>query len=113
MKANNTLDICNENDLPNNNPKIFDDQKLMKFLIQYSKDNFAVAKIFIRDSFYTKIVRDEEISLVTFLGDTGGLLGLFLGVSLISFLEIFYHCFNYCITGMQKVCKYGSRVRLG
>jgi hypothetical protein len=112
MKANNTLDICNENDLPNNNPKIFDEQKLMKFLISYSKDNFAVAKIFIRDSFYTKIVRDEEISLVTFLGDTGGLLGLFLGVSLISFLEIFYHCFNNVITIMQKVCKYGSRVSL-
>ena len=82
MKANNTLDMCNENDFLNNNPKIIDEQKLMKFLISYSKDNFAVAKIFIRDSFYTKIVRDEEIALVTFLGDTGGLLGLFLGVSL-------------------------------
>ena len=35
MKANNTLDMCNENDFLNNNPKIIDEQKLMKFLISY------------------------------------------------------------------------------
>jgi hypothetical protein len=103
MNANNTLPICNGEDLPLN-ATYQQKRKLMNFLIHYAKRNFAVARIMIRDSFYTRIVRDEEISFVNFLGDTGGLLGLFLGVSLISFFEIFYHCFNFTLTKILKSC---------
>jgi hypothetical protein len=110
LNANNTLGFCNENDLPHMSI-IESYPNLTNFLFKYAQKNFAKVNILIRDSFYTRIIRDEEISLVTFLGDTGGLLGLFLGVSLISFFEVFYFCLDVAIVKMYKSFALTSRSR--
>jgi len=38
-------------------------------------------------------VRDEKITEISFVGTVGGLLGLFMGFSFVSCVEIFYLCF--------------------
>ena len=108
LKANNTLGFCDEKDLPRTSV-IESNPNLKNFLFSYAQKNFAIVNILIRDPFYTRIIRDEEISLVTFLGDTGGLLGLFMGVSLISFFEVFYFCLDVAIAKMYK--KFASSPR--
>lgn len=40
----------------------------------------------------TRIKRDQKIPLIGFVANTGGLLGLCMGFSLVSAFEIVYHC---------------------
>jgi len=36
-------------------------------------------------------VKDENIPVISFIGNAGGLLGLCLGMSFVSIFELFYH----------------------
>ena len=45
----------------------------------------------------TRIKRDQKIPIIGFVANTGGLLGLCMGFSLVSAFEIVYHC-------MMTVC---------
>ena len=74
----------------NSNPKIVD------FIHDYSTDNIAVVKLFIRDPYYTNIKRDRAMTFISFLGNAGGLVGLCVGASFVSVFEILYHLCNCC-----------------
>jgi hypothetical protein len=73
---------------------------ISKFIYSYAKNNFAILRVFIKDPYYTRIKCDEQISLISFLGNAGGLFGLCLGLSLVSIFEIFYHFVNFCSAKM-------------
>lgn len=77
-------------------------QNLTDFLWEYASKNFVVGKFYIKESFYTKIQKDEEISVATFIGSAGGLVGLFLGMSLVSIFEIIYHFGGFVIAKCEK-----------
>ena len=68
--------------------------KLFGFLQKYATENVAKVKIFLRDSYYTQIKRDVQLQLsfVEFVGNIGGLLSLYVGLSIISIFELIYHC---------------------
>jgi hypothetical protein len=104
--VNNITGICNDDYYPDSSLM---GEKMINFLYTYAQENFAVVSIQIRDPFYTRILRDEEISLVTFLGDAGGLMGLFMGVSLISFFEVFYFFFNFIAIKVYKALALGPK----
>ena len=74
--------------------------KIVNFLFKYAKNNLAVLNVFINDPFYTLIKRDEQISLISFIGNAGGLVGLCMGLSVVSIFEILYHIFNFIL---QKI----------
>jgi hypothetical protein len=101
LKANNTLYVCNANGEPNatliqSNPNI------SNFLYKYAKNNFAVLRVYIKDPYYISIKTDEQMSVISFLGNAGGLLSLCLGISLISLFEIVYHLCNFCTIKIQQ-----------
>ena len=75
----------------------FDDDKMSKFLDEYARKNIAVLKIFLKDPYYTNVIRDRQITLTNFIGNTGGLVGLCLGLSFISIFEAMYHFFNLIV----------------
>ena len=52
-----------------------------------------------------EIIREEKITLIQFIGSTGGLLGLFLGFSVVSLVEIFYMIFLWL---SNKVTQHSS-----
>ncbi len=66
-----------------------------EFLFQYAAENFAVLYIFIKDPYYTLILKDESMSIISFIGNAGGLVGLSMGLSFVSVFEVFYHCFTF------------------
>ena len=70
-------------------------EPIKEFLYKYAKENIAIVYIFIRDPYYTKIKKDEAISIVSFIGNIGGFVGLCLGLSFVSVFEIIFHCFNF------------------
>ena len=91
---------ANTNDLENN-------KKIVEFILKYAKENIAMVRLFVRDPYYTSIKRDVEMTLSSFLGNAGGLLGLFMGFSLISLIEGFYHFINIFIN-YCSACKKSS-----
>jgi hypothetical protein len=65
------------------------------FMYKYAKNNFAFLQVFIKDPYFTLIKCDLQMSLISFLGNAGGLLGLSLGLSLVSIFEMAYHFINF------------------
>ena len=72
------------------------DQLLREELFLYAKKNMALVNVYIKDPVVTRIKRDQKIPLIGFVANTGGLLGLCMGFSLVSAFEIVYHCFINC-----------------
>ncbi len=94
LNANNTEKLCNSQMQPNNT-MVKGNSKVANFLLKYTKENLAMFQVLFKDPYYLLIKRDEQISFISFLGNTGGLLGLCMGMSLVSIFEIVYHllCF--------------------
>ena len=94
--------FCSEEFVPNyvmiaRNPKLLD------FLLQYAQENIGRLTIYIKEPFYSQIKRDEQTSIISFIGNVGGLLGLCLGLSMISIFEIIYFCLKLLITKLQWI----------
>ena len=78
----------------NSKPSTEDLQKysdLVQLIIKYTKENIAYVKFYMSEPFYTKTLRDVSITPISFVGNTGGLISLCLGLSFISIFEAFYH----------------------
>ena len=56
----------------------------------YARKNLIKANIYIKDPYVSKYVTEEKITEISFVGGVGGILGLFLGFSFISAVEVFY-----------------------
>ncbi|KAG5683748.1 hypothetical protein PVAND_013013 [Polypedilum vanderplanki] len=63
---------------------------LKTYNASYIKDNLAVVHISLNDNAYSGNTKNELIGFTEFLSNTGGLLGLFMGFSVISLMEIIY-----------------------
>ena len=59
-------------------------------LTQYARENIAKVHIYLKDPFVKEIIREEKITVIQFVGSVGGLLGLFMGLSFVSLVEILY-----------------------
>ena len=64
---------------------------LVQLILKYTKENIAYVKFYMSEPFYTKTLRDVSITPISFVGNTGGLISLCLGLSFISIFEAFYH----------------------
>uniref|UniRef100_A0A182UKS5 Pickpocket n=1 Tax=Anopheles melas TaxID=34690 RepID=A0A182UKS5_9DIPT len=56
----------------------------------YAKENLALVYIFVKDTYYRSFTKGELVGFTDFLSNVGGLLGLFLGFSIISLIEVIY-----------------------
>ena len=62
-------------------------------LSEYARENLVMFNIFIKDPYAKRFQKDEKITKTSYIANSGGLLGLCMGFSLISAAEILYHCF--------------------
>jgi len=72
---------CTNNDCP-----------VVEAILDYSKDNLVMFNIFIKDPYAKRFMKDEKITKTAYIANSGGLLGLCMGFSLVSAAEILYHC---------------------
>ncbi len=56
----------------------------------YASENLVALDIYIRDPYVRLYMRREKITIISFIGNIGGLLGLFMGFSFISMVEVLY-----------------------
>jgi hypothetical protein len=93
--------LCTENGEPNSE-MIRNNNLISNVIYNYAKTNFLFLTVFIKEPYFTLIKRDEQMSLISFLGNTGGLLGLCLGLSLVSIFEMFYHLIRFCNENVKR-----------
>ena len=67
-------------------------RELFELLHKYAKENLLWLNVYVKDSFATRIIRDERMTRTSFVANVGGLLGLCMGFSLVSVAEILYFC---------------------
>ncbi|XP_023245644.1 pickpocket protein 28-like, partial [Copidosoma floridanum] len=65
-------------------------EEIYKFDSSYFTNNVAIVHIFYIDTSYLKYTKNVIYGFAELLSNTGGILGLFLGFSLLSVVEIFY-----------------------
>ena len=98
-------DPCNkwpENYFEKNNEP---NETLVKELHQYGRQNLALIHVMVQSPYVTKIKRDVAMPFITFIANSGGLLGLCIGFSFISAVEIFFWICCFCNIGIKKMCK--------
>ena len=98
-------EVCNISD-PVKPPKGDIAKDMNNFIHSYARENVAVIKIFVKDPYYTNYKREVDITLITFIGNAGGLMGLYLGLSFISLFEVVYH---FTIACLRIICTPCSR----
>lgn len=97
LELNNTLKVCNDKDHPDITIVDFKPE-LVDFLFNYASKNVVILKLFVKDPYYTKYLRTEKISSISFIANTGGLLGLCMGMSIVSIFELTYYLLISSIT---------------
>ncbi|CAB4060681.1 ASICN [Lepeophtheirus salmonis] len=86
---------------------------LKNLIFDYAKKNTALVNVYIKDPVVIRLKRDQKIPVIGFVANTGGLLGLCMGFSLVSAFEILYHLFIYIIYRCKtpKLIKWMSQRR--
>ena len=69
-----------------------DDQIFIDKMQTYASKNLAKVNVYFRAPYVQAIHRDIEVTFASFVGNLGGLLGLCLGFSFVSFVELIYFC---------------------
>ena len=60
-------------------------------LCRYARENLALVNVYIKDPAVTQVKRDQKVPLIWFVANIGGILGLTMGMSLVTFFEILHH----------------------
>ena len=89
--------------------------QIFEELHKYAKENLLWLNVYVKDSFATRIIRDERMTRTSFIANVGGLLGLCMGFSLVSVAEILYFVCkrnNVCCT-LPRFCHKKSKKNNG
>ena len=85
--------------LASNNTE-FDFAKLKRLLVSYAKENTALLTTFLSTPFTQIIGVDEDTSVIDAISSVGGLLGLFMGFTMVTVAEIVYYSSSLLITSI-------------
>ena len=85
---NSSCDNWPENFLNENDNK--PNKTLMEHLFKYGRSSLSIVRVMIQSPHVTKIKRDLAMTITNYVANTGGLLGLCLGFSFISGIEVLF-----------------------
>ena len=81
----------------------FDFAKFKRLLVAYAKENTALVTSFLSTPF-TQIIRvDEDTSVIDAISSVGGLMGLFMGFTMVTLAEIIYYSSSLLITSILGI----------
>ena len=81
----------------------FDFAKFKRLLVAYAKENTALVTSFLSTPF-TQIIRvDENTSVIDAISSVGGLMGLFMGFTMVTLAEIIYYSSSLLITSVLGI----------
>ena len=65
--------------------------------------NFIIAEIYFESFQSRRIDYTEKMSLFSLVGNFGGILGLWLGVSIMTVIQLLYYLSETCLRGVYKI----------
>ena len=71
-------------------------------VVDYAKRNLVMFHVLIKDPYSQRYRRDEKMAITSFLSNLGGLLGLWLGFSWISGVEIVFHITRSIFSSLSR-----------
>ena len=81
----------------------FDFAKFKSLLVAYAKENTALVTSFLSTP-YTQIIGvDEDTSVIDAISSVGGLMGLFMGFTMVTLAEIIYYSSSLLITSILGI----------
>ena len=83
---------------------------LVNEMYKYGRKNLALVHILIQSPYVTKIRRDIAMTLTTYVANAGGLLGLCIGFSFMSGIEIVVCLCWFCREFKKKACSKQKRL---
>lgn len=87
------LDVYGSKDIHRSLANVVDGEHDFLLAMQtYAEENLVSVVMAIKSPYIQTISRDVDITFTSFVGSMGGLLGLCIGFSIISFIELIYHC---------------------
>ena len=90
----------------------FDFAEFKRLLVAYAKENTALVTSFLSTP-YTQIIGvDEDTSVIDAISSVGGLMGLFMGFTMVSLAEIIYYSSSLLITSVVGIKKQVRNLRL-
>ena len=72
-------------------------------VLRYMRENVAVVNMFLKQPYCELIMQDVDKTMISFVSDMGGILGLFLGFSFVSLLELLWYCMLICHSVMRSM----------
>ena len=79
-------------------------------VLRYMRENVAVVNMFLSNPYSELIMQYRDKTWISFVSDMGGILGLFLGFSFVSLLELLWYCLLICNSVMRSMYKFvGTR----
>ena len=67
-------------------------------ILKYAKDNLIMLHVLIKDPYVKRYVKDEKMPIISYIANIGGLLGLWLGFSIITGVEMVYHVLSWFVS---------------
>lgn len=88
------------------------DERLKDVVLEYTRDNILSMEIFFADNAVTKVVKDEKLSFIWYIAAIGGILGLCMGMSVITFFELLWYSMKVCkVFGTNTTRRFRESVR--
>ena len=69
----------------------------------YAKENTALVTSFLSTPFTQIIGVDEDTSIIDAISSVGGLMGLFMGFTMVTLAEVIYYSFSLLITSVLGI----------
>ena len=73
-------------------------------IFKYTKENVALVTVFLDKPYCVKIIQEIKFNLISLIGNIGGVLGLCLGGSLISLVEVVWFCLSSWAGAASRRC---------
>merc|ERR1719225_2033058 len=74
---------------------------LVKSVYSYCRDNLALVNVYMKKPVVTRIRRDQKIPMIWFVANSGGILGLCMGFSMVTLFEVI-HYVGSCLLKMVR-----------
>ncbi len=71
-------------------------ETLKEAVVTYTNDNVLALSFYFADTSVTRIVKDEKLSIIWYIAAIGGILGLCMGVSVITMFELCWYAAQMC-----------------
>ena len=90
----------------------FDFAEFKRLLVAYAKENTALVTSFLSTPFTQIIGVDKNTSVIDAISSMGGLMGLFMGFTMVTLAEIIYYSSSLLITSLVGIKKQVGNLRL-